>query len=551
MKTKFLRRVIGMKKVMILFLIAILMAVTACSKSNEAEDPKKETTQDVSDESSRYGGSLVVATKGCPPHLDSDKSTLWTITETMNHVYEGLFEFDKNQISTPFLAESYELVNDNKTYAVNLRKGVLFHNGKEMTTADVKASFNRWIKINAGGQMMAEYLEKVDVTGPYAISFTFKKPYAPFLNILASEVAGQKFYIKTKEMIDKYGDKIILEHIGTGVYMLSEFVPDQHLKLKRFDKYVPNQGKSSLFAGKRIAYHDDITIKYVQDPMVRVAGIQTGEFQFAEEIPQDQYSLFESNPDIEIVDLDDDMMGMLAINSGKAPFNDINARKAAVTALDMEELGRITIGNEKFWSIKGGGSMFPENSVWYDPDSGKGIHNNQDIEKAKEYLGKSNYDGTPIVIINTKEDMVQSQAAMGLKSQLEKAGFIVDIQLYDKATVFEKLYEENPEWDLNFSTWVEASPDPQVFGAWIGTNRWTSNWDDSESIKMDNIFKRMMTETDFDKRYKIVKEWNKEVWNKVPIIKTFNYSRVHLISSKLKGYNNYCKQIYWNTWIEK
>ena len=540
-----------MKKVMILFLIAVLMVTTACSKSNEAEDPKNKATQDVSDESSRYGGSLVVATKGCPPHLDSDKSTLWTITETMNHVYEGLFEFDKNQISTPFLAESYELVNDNKTYAVNLRKGVLFHNGKEMTTADVEASFNRWIKINAGGQMMEEYLEKVDVTGSYAISFTFKKPYAPFLNILASEVAGQKFYIKTKEMIDKYGDKIILEHIGTGVYMLSEFVPDQHLKLKRFDKYVPNQGKSSLFAGKRIAYHDDITIKYVQDPMVRVAGIQTGEFQFAEEIPQDQYSLFESNPNIEIVDLDDDMMGMLAINSGKAPFNDINARKAAITALDMEELGRITIGNEKFWSIKGGGSMFPKNSVWYDPDSGKGIHNNQDIEKAKEYLGKSNYDGTPIVIINTKEDMVQSQAAMGLKSQLEKAGFVVDIQLYDKATVFEKLYEKNPKWDLNFSTWVEASPDPQVFGAWIGTNRWISNWDDSESIKMDNIFQRMMTETDFDKRYKIVKEWNKEVWNKVPIIKTFNYSRVHLISSKLKGYNNYCKQIYWNTWIEK
>ena len=540
-----------MKKVMILFLIAILMAATGCSKNNEAEEPKNEAAQDISDENSRYGGSLVVATKGCPPHIDSDKSTLWTITETMNHVYEGLFEFDKNQISTPFLAKSYELVNDNKTYAVNLRKGVLFHNGKEMTTADVEASFNRWLKINAGGQMVDEYLEKIDVTGPYGISFTFKKPYAPFLNILASEVSGQKFYVKTKEMIDKYGDNIIQEHIGTGVYMLSEFIPDQHLKLKRFDKYVPDKGESSLFAGKRIAYIDDITIKYVKDPMVRVAGIQTGKFQFAEEIPQDQYSLFENNPDIEIVDLDNDMMGMLAINSGKAPFNNINARKAVINALDMEELGRVTIGNEKFWSIKGGGSMFPKSSVWYDPDSGKGIHNHQDIEKAKNYLGKSNYDGTPIVIINTKEDMVQSQAAMGLKSQLEKAGFIVDIQLYDKATVFEKLFEKNPKWDLHFSTWVEASPDPQVFGAWIGTNRWISNWDDSESIKMDNIFKRMMTETDFDKRYKIVKQWNKEVWNKVPIIKTFNYSRVHLISSKLKGYNNYCKQIYWNTWIEK
>jgi len=545
-----------MKRIAILFLMAVLMTSIGCSKNDDVEEVKKADTQTVSnpvavEESSRYGGSIVVATKGAPPHLDNDKSTLWTVTETMNHVYEGLFEFDENQKATPFLAESYNLTTDNKTYDVKLRKGVLFHNGKEMTSADVAASFERWLKNNAGGQMVNKYIEKVVVNGPYEISFTFKKPYAPFLNILASEVSGQKFYVKTKEMIDKYGNEIIREHIGTGPYQLVEFIQDQHLKLKRFEKYVPNKGESSLFAGKRVAYLDDITIKYVQDPMVRVAGIQTGEFQFAEEIPQDQFSMFEHNPNIKIVDLDDDMMGMLALNSGKAPFNDINARKALINALNIEELARISIGNKRFWSVEGGGSMFPKSSVWFDPDSGKGIYNHQDVQKAKALLAKSNYDGTPIVIINVKDDMVQNQAALGLKSQLEKAGFVVDVQLYDKVTVFEKLFAKDPKWNLHFSIWVEASPDPQVFGAWVGTNRWLSHWNDSDSAKMDEIFERMLTETDFDKRYKIVKEWNKEIWAKVPIIKTFNYSRVHLITSKLKGYNNYCKQIYWNTWLEK
>ncbi len=530
-----------MKKILLIFIAVFLMAAPGYSK----EAPKGV------DEKPRYGGSLLVATKGSPPHLDSDKSTLWTITETMNHVYEGLFEFDSNQRATPFLAQSYELVNGNRTYAVKLRKGVLFHNGKEMTSADVNASFERWVRNNAGGQMVGEHLEKVEVTGPYDISFTFKKPYAPFLNILASEVAGQKFYVKTKEIIDKYGDTIIREHIGTGVYSLAEFVPDQYLKLKRFDRYVPNPGKSSLFAGKRIAYIDDLTIKYVKDPMVRVAGIQTGEFDFAEEIPQDQYRMFEGRPDIEIVDLDNDMMGMLAINSGSAPFNDILVRQALIAALDMEELGRITIGNQRFWSIKGGGSMFPQNSIWYDPDSGRGIHNNRDIEKAKSLLARSSYDNRPIIIINTKEDMVQTQAALGIKSQLEKVGFLVDVQLYDKATAMEKLHAIPPEWNLTFSVWVEANPDPQVFGAWIGTKRWISNWDDPDSRKMDEIFDRMMVQTDFEKRYQTVKEWNRAVWENLPIIKTFNYTRVHLKSSRLKGYPNYCKQIYWNTWIAK
>lgn len=503
------------------------------------------------DDKSRYGGHLVVATTGTPPHLDSDKTTIWTVTETMNHVYEGLFEFNENQKASPFLAQSYELTNNNRTYVVTLRKSVRFHNGKEMTSADVKASFDRWIKNNRGGKIVGEYLEKSEVQGPYQISFTFKKPYAPFLNILASEVSGQKFYVRTMEIIDKYKDEIIREHIGTGVYRLAEFVPDQYLKLVRFDEYVPNPDKSSLFAGRRIAYLDDITIKYVKDPMVRVAGIQTGEFQFAEEIPQDQYPLFESRPDIEIVNLDNDMMGMLAINSGRAPFDNILARRALVASLDMEELGRIAIGNPRFWSINGGGSMFPKNSVWYDPDSGKNTHNKKDIKAARELLAKSGYDKKPIVIVNTKEDIVQSQAALGIKAQLEKAGFVVDVQLYDKATVYEKVFAENSDWDLTFSTWVEANPDPQVFGAWVGTNRWISNWDDTGSRQMDEIFARMMIQTDFDKRYRIVKEWNKAIWEQVPIIKTFNYSRVHLKSSSLKGYHNYCKQIYWNTWLEK
>lgn len=530
-----------MKRIILMAVAFFLMATQGYSQEGPEGD----------DEKLRYGGSLVVATKGSPPHLDSDKSTMWTVTETMNHVYEGLFEFDSNQKATPFLAQGYELNNNNRTYVVSLRKGVLFHNSKEMTSADVKASFDRWIKNNAGGQMVGEHLEKVEITGPYDISFTFKTPYAPFLNILASEVSGQKFYVKTKEMIDKYGDEIIQEHIGTGVYQLSEFIPDQYLKLKRFDNYVPNPRESSLFAGKRIAYLDDLTIKYVKDPVVRVAGIQTGEFHFAEEIPQDQYMMFENRPDIEIVDLDNDMMGMLAINVGKTPFTDRLVREALITALDMEELGRIAIGNPRFWSVDGGGSMFPKNSVWYDPDSGKGVHNNCDIEKAKSLLAGSSYDKTPIVIINVKEDMVQSQGALGIKGQLEKVGFVVDVQLYDKATMYAKLYAKSPEWHLTLSTWMEASPDPQVFGAWIGTNRWISHWDDADSRKMDEIFERMMVETDFTKRYEIVKEWNKAVWENIPLIKTFNYSRVHLKSKALKGYPNYCKQIYWNTWLEK
>ena len=94
--------------------------------------------------------------------------------------------------------------------------------------------------------------------------------------------------------------------------------------------------------------------------------------------------------------------------------------------------------------------------------------------------------------------------------------------------MYSKLFAKPPEWHLTLSTWMEASTDPQVFGAWIGTNRWISHGDDADSKVMDEIFERMMVETDFDKKYEIVKEKNKAVWKYVPFIKTFYYSRVHL-----------------------
>lgn len=540
-----------------IILAVVLMSITSiftgCGNEDASEDQGQvvELDEALSDEDSKYGGSLVVATKGSPPHLDSDSSTMWTIGETMNHVYEGLFEFDENQVAQPFLVESYELTNDDKTYDIKLREGVLFHNGKEMTSEDVEASFNRWISMNAGGQMVGEFLEDVRVKGPYGISFTFKEPYAPFINIMASEVSSQKLYIRTKEMADKYKDKVMTEHIGTGVYKLEEFLPDQYLKLRRFDDYVAREDETSLFAGKRAAYIDDITFNYIQDPTVRVAGIQTGEVQFAEEIPQDQYPMFANDPNIDKVDLTDDIMGILAINLGRKPFNDINARKALIHSLDMEELARVAIGDEDFWSVDEGGSLFPKSSFWYVEDSGEGIHNKQDIELAKEYLAKANYDGEPVVIVNSKDVVVESQAATGLKTQLEKVGFNVELQLYDIATAADKVRGENPDWDLNFSDWVEANPDPQVFGAWIGTNRWISGWDDEDSRKMDEIFDRMLIETDPEKRHQIVEEWNAEVWEQLPIIKTFTYTRVHLKRDELKGYNNYPKLTFFNTWLEE
>lgn len=524
----------------VIFGVILLMVFSAgCSSKSK---PKQ------AENGPQYGGTINVAMKTAPPHLDSDKSTDWTISGIMNHAYEGLFEMNDKYEAIPQLVESSKLLDGDKTYDFILRKGVKFHNRKEMTAEDVKASFDRWFRLNEAGQMVKPYLNSVDVVGPYEITVNFKQKYAPFLNILASPVANQKMVVRPKEIIDKFGDQTITEHIGTGPYVFDSWVPDQSVTLKKFNGYVPNPAPAAGFAGRRVAYADEIVSKFVSEDSVRVAGVKTGEFQFALEVPQDQYDELSSNPDVNPVIVTPGMQGMLTINCGKAPFNNIYARRALAAGIDMDELGTAQIGNKKFWNLDG--CLFPKGSIWYDQNAGKGIYATRDIELAKKYLKESGYNGEPIVILNGKDDNVESQGALDLKSQLEKIGFKVDVQLYDRPTVVEKRSKVEG-WDLHLTYFDELNPDPQVFGAWVGTNGWITNWNDSDSKRMDDIFERMMGETDSQKRYQIVQEWYQEFWKDMPYVKTINYSGIHLLNKSLKGYVNFCQPFFWNCWVEK
>lgn len=537
-----------------ILIIAMLSTVlSGCSSKQESnQETKEENEQNISeektDEDSRYGGTIVVAQKMPPAVLDSDKSTDWVISSIMSHVYEGLFEFDKNFEAKPHLAESCDISDDGKTYNVKLREGVLFHNGKEMTSEDVLASFERWLENNDAGGMITPYIDKAEAKGPYEIVFKFNEPYAPFINILASHVSNQKMVVRPKEIIEKFGADPITEHIGTGPYKFVEWVGDQYVKLTRFDDYVPSKLPASMLSGERIAYADNIIIKFIKEQSVRIAGVQTGEFHFAEDAPQDQYELLKDNPDVETVIVKPDGMEMLILNCGVAPFDNIYARQALVHSIDMEELGKAMVGNEDFWDLEA--CLHPKGNIWYHENAGQGIYNNYDLEKAKELLRKAGYDGSPIVILSNQEDTVERQGSIALKDQLEKVGFKVELQLFDRPTVVDK--RANKEgWNIHFSYFYKSVPDPQVQAGWTGTNKWISNWDDEYSNKMDDIFNRMMKETDFEKRFEIVKEFYNYTWETVPYINTVDYSRLHVLNKNLKNYDNGCQPFFWNTWLEE
>src|SRR5262245_13602826 len=95
----------------------------------------------------RTGGVLKAAMIGEPPSLDLH-ATSATITQQITwHIYENLYTYDRQYSPIPMLAESVTLAAGGRRYTIKLRRGVKFHNGNEMTSADVVSSLTRWGKV--------------------------------------------------------------------------------------------------------------------------------------------------------------------------------------------------------------------------------------------------------------------------------------------------------------------------------------------------------------------------------------------------------------------
>src|SRR5678815_978200 len=149
-----------MKKILAL-VAALTLAIATAGVGDAQERP-------------RMGGILKVASIGEPPTLDLQATTTVLTYEIMWHVYETLFVHDRGWTPVPHLAESHVIGDRGLRHTITLRKGVKFHNGREMTSADVVASLKRWFAVATVGKNLAPSVESIEARDPYTVVLHLK-----------------------------------------------------------------------------------------------------------------------------------------------------------------------------------------------------------------------------------------------------------------------------------------------------------------------------------------------------------------------------------------
>lgn len=487
----------------------------------------------------KRGGVLRVALIGEPPSLDPHTTTAVITREIGINTFETLFTLDAKYQPVPLLAEGYEALDGAKRYVIRLRKGIRFHNGKELTSADVVASLVRWGKLASPGKATFRTVEAVEARDPSAVEIRLKEPSAGLITVLAQ--LGSAAVIYPKEVIDAAGDGPLKEFVGTGPFRFVEHRPDRHIKLVRFDGYVSRPEPANGLGGQRTAHVDELYFLPVPDYAIRTAGIQTGEYQYAQQIKPDQYERLRGIPGVEPVVVKPYGWATVVLNTKQGLMTDKRLRQAFQAALDVEPMMFAAMGHKDFFRLDPG-IWFREQAVH--SRAGAELYNQRDKEKARRLLREAGYQGQPIRWIVTTEYEHHYKPALVGKSQLEEVGFKIDLQVTDWATVVQR--RNKPElWDA-FSTAFVFEPESTTYT--VVLCEWPGWWCNPEK---DQLLQVIAREADPKKRAAMWERVQAIFYADAARIRLGDYFRLDAKRAEMQGFRPGPYMHFWNVWLEK
>ncbi len=320
----------------------------------------------------------------------------------------------------PRLAESWEFTNDGKTIVFHLRQGVKSEFGNELTTADVKWSWDRAYALNAIGLWMFQSAQVtgqdgIKVVDPYTMSVDLT---APSQLLLANQAIPQiapcitdsSEAKKHATADDPWAKAWLGTHTATfGPYRVTEFTPGQQVVLETN----PNYYRQKPAIGK-------VIYKVVPDAAQRLLLLTTGTVQMAEDLGTRERQQLKGQPGVNVVDVPGNFGIILGLNNKIAPFDNKLVRQAIAVAAPIDDIIKtVYLGDPSVRLFKG-----------YTPDSYPG-HTDYwpyyptDLDKAKALLEQAGQGPFEMTLSYSTDQQDAQQVAVLLQTQLAKIGITV------------------------------------------------------------------------------------------------------------------------------
>lgn len=381
------------------------------------------------------------------PVVPDDNSSIWTIL----NVYDQVFRVSRDGTTLePDAVSGYSVSPDGLEYLFDLRDGLTFSDGAPVTVDDVVFSLERMLASENWGFLFPEGEVTVEPAGDKSFKLVLQSPYAPLVNNLA----GFWSSIVPKALVEAQGEAFWETPVGSGPFMVSEWVKGDHITLARNPHYWE--------AGK--PYLDEVELRPGSDDNTRVLRFQAGQLDVLLGVPYNQIKLLDETDGASAGV--SPLMGALRLypNLAQPPLDDLNVRLALAYAIDRQAIIEAVLFG---YGEPATTALIKIPGWWNDQLPGFPY----DLEKAKEFMAKSSVpDGFELTTTYTAGSTTDEQIAVLLQQQWALIGVDLVLQPVDIAVLTEQFGAG--QLQLNQSFWSSSDViDPAETSAFFSCRR--------------------------------------------------------------------------------
>ena len=483
------------------------------------------------------------------PHYDAQRTTWGPTSDIVNMFQDTLVALDwDGRTPIPYLAKSWTVSADGKTYTFKLRDDVSFCSGKKFTADDVVFSFKRLKSPEVKGPYAwrAGTIKELRAVDPYTVEYELTEPYSELLLQLTMFTN----VIHNKESVEALGkDYGIKGADGTGPWCFESWQPRTQIVLKRHDAY---KWGPSMYKNPGPVKFEKLVIKIVPEDSSRVAAMMAGQFDVTHQFPSQFIAQAKTAP-------------MLTVNPAKPNFQllyfgfkttrpmvaDKRVREAMSIAIDRAAIGKaILLGN-----ADPAFTIVDPAALDHDPKTVGLVK--EDAERAKKLLDEAGWkvgsdgirekDGVKLAPrVYYTANANSARVAEAIQGYLRKIGVHWQLQPWDSTIASVKMAEQDYEiWSVTVP-YLSAGDLMNIYfdSANIPTpNR--MNWKDAETDEWLKQGRAALTSEDRAKNYALVqqKAMREHLW--IPVL---NINMDQVTSKNLKGMRPH--MIYQNTFYK-
>jgi peptide/nickel transport system substrate-binding protein len=458
--------------------------------------------------------TVVMVIESSPANLDPRVGTDAQSERIDELIFDALLRRDDHFSVLPGLAERWENP-DPLTYVFHLRRGVRFHNGRLLTSKDVKWTFDSLLNGSIRSPKAGTYraVASVEAPDPDTVVFHLKEPYVSLLWNLSEGAIGIVPYGS--------GTDFNAHPIGSGPFRFVSQEQDKEVVLERNDEY---RDAKPAFARVRFAV--------VPDATTRILELRKGSADVAlNAFTADSVETIREQGQLRVQQSPGTIYFYLAMNLRDPLLKDVRVRQAMASAINREALVKYLWRDE----VKLADSILPPQH-WAHSDAGKHAF---DPAKARAVLDEAGYrpgkDGIRfhIVMKTSTEESTRLMSAV-LQQQLRDVGIALDIRTFEFATFLSDVVKG--EFELYSLRWVGGNEDPDIFSLLFDSTKVPpkgANRGYYRNPLVDTLIAQGQAETDQGKRRQIYSELQTILANDLPYINLWYGDNVLVHSKRL------------------